>query len=56
MLKGRRYGNVIIAGSDAPLGEDPGLTRELLGGGVPAQLWQDARVRAFATGAQVLTD
>ncbi|KNC19288.1 spermidine synthase [Arthrobacter sp. RIT-PI-e] len=56
MLKGRRYGNVIIAGSDAPLGEDPALVRELLGGGVPAQLWQDARVRAFAAGAQVLTD
>ena len=36
MLKGRRYGNVIIAGSDAPFGEDPGLARELLGGGVPA--------------------
>ncbi len=56
MLKGRRYGNVIIAGSDAPLGESPGLARELLGGGVPAHLWQDARVRTFAAGAQVLTD
>lgn len=56
MLKGRRYGNVIIAGSDSPLGEHPGLVRELLGGGVPAQLWQDARVRAFAAGAQLLTD
>ncbi|WP_104180493.1 spermidine synthase [Arthrobacter sp. B0490] len=56
MLKGRRYGNVIIAGSDAPLGEDPGLTRELLGGGVPAHLWRDARVRTFAAGAQLLTD
>lgn len=56
MLKGRRYGNVIIAGSDAPLGGDPGLARELLGGGVPAQIWQDARVRTFATGAQVLRD
>ncbi|RJT79998.1 spermidine synthase [Arthrobacter cheniae] len=56
MLKGRRYGNVIIAGSDAPLGGDPGLVRGLLGGGVPAHLWQDARVRAFAAGAQVLAD
>ncbi len=56
MLKGRRFGNVIIAGSDAPLGEDPGLARELLGGGVPAHLWQDARVRAFAAGAQILAD
>lgn len=56
MLKGRRYGNVIIAGSDAPLGEKPGLARELLGGGVPAHLWQDLRVRTFAAGAQVLHD
>lgn len=56
MLKGRRYGNVIIAGSDAPLGDDPGLARELLGGGLPAQAWQDARVRTFAAGAQILTD
>ncbi|WP_104117573.1 spermidine synthase [Arthrobacter sp. B1805] len=56
MLKGRRYGNVIIAGSDAPLAGDPGLARELLGGGVPAQIWQDARVRSFAAGARILTD
>ncbi len=56
MLKGRRYGNVIIAGSDAPLGAAPGLARELLGGGVPAQLWQDERVRTFAAGAQVIAD
>jgi spermidine synthase len=56
MLKGRRYGNVIIAGSDAAFGGTPGLARELLGGGVPAQLWQDARVRAFASGAAILTD
>lgn len=56
MLKGRRYGNVIIAGSDAPLGEDPGLARELLGGGVPAHLWQGDQVTRFISGAAVLTD
>ncbi|MBG6183464.1 spermidine synthase [Arthrobacter sp. CAN_A214] len=56
MLKGRRHGNVIIAGSDAPLGDSPSLARELLGGGVPAHLWQDAQVRKFAAGAQVLRD
>ncbi|MHA7282993.1 spermidine synthase [Arthrobacter sp. TMS2-4] len=56
MLKGRRYGNVIIAGSDAPLADAPGLARELLGGGVPAHLWQDARVRSFAVNAQPFTD
>lgn len=56
MLKGRRYGNVIIAASDAPLGEDPGLARELLGGGVPAHLWRDQQVTRFIGGAPVLRD
>ncbi|GAB3271423.1 spermidine synthase [Arthrobacter pigmenti] len=56
MLKGRRYGNVIIAGSDVPIGDDPRLARQLLGGGVPAQLWDDARVRQFSAGASVLHD
>ncbi|MGA9870052.1 MAG: fused MFS/spermidine synthase [Rhodococcus sp. (in: high G+C Gram-positive bacteria)] len=56
MLKGRRYGNVVIAGSDVSLGGDPGLARELLGGGVPAQVWDDERVRAFARDAKVLRD
>ncbi|MFL4476269.1 spermidine synthase [Paeniglutamicibacter sp. MACA_103] len=48
MLKGRRHGNVIIAGSNAPIPAGPGFIRELLGGGVPAQHWDDATVRAFA--------
>lgn len=56
MLKGRRYGNIIIAGSDVPLGESATLARDLLGGGVPAQIWHDARVRRFAADARVLTD
>lgn len=56
MLKGRRYGNVVIAGSDIPLGDDPGLARELLGGGVPAQIWTDERVRAFCRDAKPLSD
>ncbi len=56
MLKGRRHGNIIIAGSDQPIGHSAGLARELLGGGVPAQLWQDGKVRAFARGAAVLLD
>ncbi|WP_125616311.1 spermidine synthase [Specibacter cremeus] len=62
MLKGRRRGNVIIAGSDFPLGTGTGtgtgaaLPRVLLGGAVPAQLWDDARVRQFAAGAAPLTD
>ena len=46
----------IIAGSDVPLGGDPALTRELLGGAVPAQMWTDERVREFARDAKVLRD
>lgn len=56
MLKGRRAGNVIIAGSDAPLGDGAGLPRKLLGGAMPAQLWDDAKVRQFGRSALVLRD
>ncbi len=56
MLKGRRYGNIIIAGSHQPLPDDPALVRTLLGGAVPAHLWQDHQVRAFAVGAKVRHD
>lgn len=40
MFKGRRYGNIIFAGSDVPIGESPSMLRELLGGAVPAQRWE----------------
>lgn len=55
MFKGRRRGNIIIAGSHAPLplaGEDitAQITKRLLGGGVPAQYKDDAWVRDFARG------
>ncbi|MFZ3415446.1 spermidine synthase [Arthrobacter sp. 3Tela_A] len=56
MLKGRRYGNIIIAGSDIPFAEDASLPRTLLGGALPAQLWDDAKVRAFGRGSQVIHD
>ena len=56
MLKGRRYGNIIIAGADVPFAGEAGLPRRLLGGAVPAQLWDDAKVRGFARGSQVLLD
>ena len=56
MLKGRRYGNMVMAGSDEPFDNDPGLARRLLGGAVPAHIWNDAKVRAFATGARVRHD
>ncbi|WP_028265622.1 spermidine synthase [Arthrobacter sp. MA-N2] len=56
MLKGRRYGNMIMAGSQEPFGNDPQLARKLLGGAVPAHIWNDAKVRAFAVGAQIRHD
>ncbi|PYI65139.1 spermidine synthase [Arthrobacter livingstonensis] len=56
MLKGRRSGNIIIAGSDAALGDGAGLPRALLGGSMPAQLWDDAKVRQFGQSATILTD
>jgi spermidine synthase len=56
MLKGRRYGNMIMAGSDLPFDGDPGLARRLLGGAVPAHIWDDTKVRAFAAGAPVRHD
>ncbi|MDE8589334.1 spermidine synthase [Arthrobacter sp. NQ4] len=56
MLKGRRYGNMVMAGGDVPFGDDPQLRRRLLGGAVPAHLWDDAQVRAFAAGAPVRHD
>ncbi|MFD9662345.1 spermidine synthase [Rhodococcus sp. NPDC059968] len=56
MLKGRRYGNIVIAGSDVPIGDDPALVRTLLGGGVPAHVWDDRQVRTFAGAARVLRD
>ncbi len=55
MLKGRRRGNVIIAASSSPIGS-AALARELLGGAVPAQLWEDARVREFARNTPPLVD
>ncbi|MHC6594991.1 spermidine synthase [Arthrobacter sp. C152] len=56
MLKGRRYGNMVMAGSDVPFADDPKLRRRLLGGAVPAHLWDDAQVRAFAGGTPVRHD
>ncbi|GHG43495.1 spermidine synthase [Sinomonas cellulolyticus] len=47
MLKGRRYGNFVIAGSTTPVLASPALRRRLLGGGLPAQFWDDEQVRAW---------
>jgi len=53
MLKGRRRGNIILAGSHAPLPqlgsvEAASISRVLMGGGVPAQYWDTEKVRVFA--------
>ncbi|MDO4916000.1 MAG: fused MFS/spermidine synthase [Rothia sp. (in: high G+C Gram-positive bacteria)] len=61
MFKGRRRGNIIIAGSHAPLpvaGEaiTAQITKRLLGGGVPAQYKDDAWVRDFARGTKPRRD
>ncbi|MCC9194921.1 fused MFS/spermidine synthase [Arthrobacter sp. zg-Y916] len=56
MLKGRRYGNIIIAGSDVPFAQDASLPRRLLGGALPAQLWDDKLVRSFAGSSKVIHD
>ncbi|MBF4994716.1 fused MFS/spermidine synthase [Arthrobacter gandavensis] len=56
MLKGRRFGNIIIAGSDVPFAEDASLPRTLLGGAMPARLWEDAKVRSFGRGSAVIHD
>lgn len=56
MLKGRRYGNMILFASDAPLLASPQLHKKLLGGGVPAQ-WKDtAWVRRFCSSVASLHD
>ena len=50
MLKGRRYGNIILIASDSalPLIDDSSLAKQLLGGAVPAQYKDDAWSRRFA--------
>ncbi|GAB2507096.1 spermidine synthase [Corynebacterium atrinae] len=52
MLKGRRYGNIILLGSDAELPGEGALARRLLGGAVPAQYKDEAWTRAFFSGAR----
>lgn len=55
MLKGRRYGNIVLAASAVPLPaagspEAAALGRELLGGAVPAQYKDGAWARSFVAG------
>jgi len=56
MLKGRRYGNIVLLGSDRELPADgsveaAAITRELLGGAVPAQFKDETWTRRFFSGA-----
>jgi spermidine synthase len=54
-LNGRRYGNVVLAGSDAPLPE-AALVRRLASDAVPARLLGTDEVRAFVSGYRPLRD
>ncbi|GAB46075.1 hypothetical protein GOTRE_145_00850 [Gordonia terrae NBRC 100016] len=55
MFKGRRTGNIVIAGSDAPLEPSATLIRTLLSDPLPAQILSGDRAREFARG-EALTD
>lgn len=56
MLKGRRYGNVVLIGSAAVIEETPELTKRLLGGAVPAHFKDDWWARNLAATGAVRRD
>jgi spermidine synthase len=55
VLKGRRFGNLVIAASASPLPTE-WLPRMLAAGPHPAKIAQGAEVAAFIQGARVVTD
>ena len=55
VLKGRRFGNLVIAASAAPLPTE-WLPRMLAAGPHPAKIAQGAEVRTFIQGARIVTD
>lgn len=56
-LRGRRYGNLLLAGTDDPdLLDDPALARELRSLPVPARLLDDGESRALAGDTPVRED
>ena len=55
VLKGRRFGNVVLVGSDATLPLD-WLPRLLASGPHPAKAVAGAELKAFAAGAPIVTD
>ncbi|GAB3269317.1 spermidine synthase [Sinomonas notoginsengisoli] len=56
MLKGRRYGNIVVAASMTPIVASPALRRRLLGGGLPAQVWDDSQTRTWIGATEPLRD
>ncbi|AZA09451.1 spermidine synthase [Corynebacterium pseudopelargi] len=59
MLKGRRYGNIVLIGSDRPLPEGTALQqmqRNLLAGAVPAQYKAEQWTGDFSSAGSVLHD
>lgn len=59
MLKGRRYGNIVLIGTDSPLPEGTALqhiARDLLGGAVPAQFKGERWAEQFAAAGTLLFD
>ncbi|PPK98405.1 hypothetical protein CLV92_101100 [Kineococcus xinjiangensis] len=54
-LRGRRYGNVLLLASSAPLPAQA-LVRGLSGGAAPARLLHGEDARNYAAGAAVITD
>lgn len=55
VLKGRRYGNIVLAASQQPV-HRAGLTRALRSLPVPAGIIGEAEIDDFVAGASVLTD
>ncbi|WP_217182939.1 spermidine synthase [Streptomyces sp. AC495_CC817] len=55
VLKGRRFGNLVIAASASPLPTE-WLPRMLAAGPHPAKIAQGAEAAAFAQGARIVTD
>lgn len=55
LLKGRRFGNIVIAASPAPLPAE-WLPRLMAAGPFPAKVAQGAEIDEFARGARVSTD
>ena len=55
VLKGRRFGNLVVAASATPLPTE-WLPRILAAGPHPAKLAQGAEVKAFVQGARIVTD